>query len=132
MLDAAPSPREVAEAFHDACGKQPLVFHNAAFDLSFVNVFLRRGGRSPLYNPVIDTLGMSRGLFGSGSNTLSELIEKLGLPKERAHRALNDARSTARVLLALAERWERERGVRSVDELAAASQDAIRVLARRN
>ena len=45
MLDQAAAPREIAQSFHDACGDQPLVFHNAAFDLSFVNTFLRRAGR---------------------------------------------------------------------------------------
>jgi len=33
--------------------------------------------------------------------------------------------------MALAERWERERGVHSLFELAAASQDLMRVTARR-
>jgi hypothetical protein len=35
------------------------------------------------------------------------------------------------VLVAIAPLWERERGVRSIDELAAASQDAIRENPRR-
>jgi DNA polymerase III epsilon subunit-like protein len=79
----------------------------------------------------VDTLGLARGLFGAGENALGELAARLGLPDERRHRALGDARTTARVLLALAPRWEAERGIRSLAELAAASQDALRPAPRR-
>ena len=131
MLAGAPEPYEVARALCADCAGLTLVFHNAAFDLSFLSVLLRTSGLSPLYGPVIDTLGLARGLFGSGGNSLAELQEKLELPSDTFHRALGDARTTARILLALAPRWEAERGVRTLDQLAAASQDAIRDAARR-
>jgi len=79
----------------------------------------------------VDTLGLARGLFGTGSNSLGALATKLQLPAETAHRALGDTRTTARLFVELAGRWERDKGVRSVLELAALSQDVMRATARR-
>ena len=131
MLEGAPDPAAVAPEFRARCSDLPLVMHHAAFDLGFLKPMLREAGVPPLYNPVVDTLGLARGLFGSGANALGQLRASLGLDHEPEHRAAGDARTTARVLLALVPRWERERGVRSVAELAAASQDVMRVAGRR-
>src|SRR5213594_1940872 len=131
MLAGAPEPREIAARVRETAADLPLVMHNAPFDLPFVRRLLQSSGLPPLSNPVIDTLGLARGLFGAGGNTLSELAEKLGLPGERFHRALGDARTTARLLIQLAPRWESERGVRSLAALAAASQDVVRTTSRR-
>ena len=103
----------------------------APFDLPFISSFMRAAGAPPLWNPVVDTLGLARGLFGPGSNSLGALAAKLALPPEPRHRALGDAITTARLFLLLAERWEREKGARSLAELAAASQDMMRLTGRR-
>jgi len=131
MVAGAPAPGEVGRALRDGCGTATLVLHNAPFDLPFLNAMFRGAGLTPLWNPVIDTLGLARGLFGTGSNSLGALAAKLGLPKEPAHRALGDALTTARLFLLLAERWRKEKGVSSLAELAAASQDVVRLTARR-
>ncbi len=131
MVADAPAPAAVAQRLRAACGDRALVFHNAPFDLPFLIALFREAGEPPLLNPIVDTLGLARGLFGTGSNALGALATRLGLPKETAHRALGDARTTARLFLTLAERWEREKGVRSLAELAAASQDVMRLTARR-
>lgn len=131
MVADAPGPAEVGRALREACGDLPLVFHNAPFDLPFLIHLFREAGAPMLVNPIVDTLGLARGLPGSGSNSLGPLAARLGLPPENAHRALGDARTTARLFLVLAERWEREKGVRSLAELAAVSQDVMRATARR-
>jgi len=131
MVADAPGPAEVGRTLREACGELPLVFHNAPFDLPFLIHLFREAGAPMLLNPIVDTLGLARGLPGSGSNSLGPLAARLGLPPENAHRALGDARTTARLFLVLAERWEREKGVRSLAELAAASQDVMRATARR-
>lgn len=131
MLDGAPPIADVVRIARRVCGDLPMVFHNASFDLPFLQAAARAAGVPGFYGPVIDTLGLARGLFGSGGNTLGELMAKLGLEAETAHRALPDARTTARMLVALAPPWERDRGIRTVAQLAAASQDAIREAARR-
>jgi DNA polymerase III epsilon subunit family exonuclease len=127
MVAAAPAPPELAAHLHDACAGHTLVFHHAAFDLPFLAALLRSGGRPALRNPVIDTLGLARGLVTAESYSLEALAQAFGLPTEPRHRALGDALTTARLFLALAPRWERERGVTTLAELAAASQDALRV-----
>jgi DNA polymerase III epsilon subunit family exonuclease len=131
MVSDAPGPAEAGRALREGCGDAPLVLHNAPFDLPFLTAMLRGGGLAPLWNPVVDTLGLARGLFGSGSNSLGALAARFSLPKETAHRALGDALTTARLFLLLADRWEREKGVHVLAELAAASQDVMRLTGRR-
>lgn len=131
MVADAPAPAEAARALREGCEGALLVLHNASFDLPFLHAMMRGAGIAPLWNPVLDTLGLARGLFGPGSNSLGMLAMKLGLPKEASHRALGDARTTARVALVLAERWEQERGAIGLAELAALSQDIVRTTNRR-
>ena len=131
MMAGAPTAAAVAKPFREACGDSTLCIHNAAFDLPFLNALLHGAGERPLHGPVIDTLGLARGLFGTGGNSLGALAQRHGIRLETAHRALPDARATAELLLVLAPRWESERGVQSLDLLAAASQDAIRLAGRR-
>lgn len=132
MVRGAPGPALVAAELERRCAGRVLVFHNAAFDLPFLAELARSGGRAPLLHAVVDTLGLARGLFGPGGNSLGALASRFKLAPESAHRALGDARTTARLLRVLAERWESERGVRTVAELAAASQDALRLTSRRS
>ena len=131
MVRSAPGPDVVAVEVRRRCADRPLVFHHAAFDLPFLADLMRKAGQPPLLGPVVDTLGLARGLFEQGGNSLGALASRLGLPAEPAHRALGDALTTARLLQVLAPRWEAERGVRTLAELAAASQDVLRLTARR-
>jgi DNA polymerase-3 subunit epsilon len=131
MVAGAPGYAEVGRVVRQACADLPLVFHNAPFDLPFLIALFAEAGEPMLLNPVVDTLGLARGLPGASSNALGRLAERLGLPPRANHRALGDAETTAGVFLLLAERWERERGIRSLGELAAVSQDVMRTTARR-
>jgi DNA polymerase III epsilon subunit family exonuclease len=132
MVRDAPGPAVVAAELERRCAGRVLVFHNVAFDLPFLDAFMRSAGHGPLLHAVVDTLGLARGFFGQGGNSLGALATRFGLPAEAAHRALGDALTTARLLRVLAARWESERGVRTVAELAAASQDALRLTSRRS
>jgi DNA polymerase-3 subunit epsilon len=131
MVANAPPPAEAGRALREGCGAATLVLHNAPFDLPFLAAMMRGAGLPPLWNPVVDTLGLARGLGGDGSNSLRALAVRFGLPQEVAHRALGDALTTARLFVLLAERWEREKGVTSLAELAASSQDVVRLTGRR-
>ena len=131
MVADAPPAASVAVELRRRCGDGTLVFHNASFDLPFLVALMRDTGEAPLYNPVVDTLGLARGLGEPGGKSLDTLATRFGLQVDVRHRALPDARLTARLFLALGGRWETERGVRSLDELAAASQDALRLAAAR-
>jgi DNA polymerase-3 subunit epsilon len=131
MVAGAPGAAETGRLLRAACADLPIVFHNAAFDLPFLLQLFREAGAPPLLNPIVDTLGLARGLFATGSHQLGALAARLNLPAETTHRALGDTRTTARVFIELAGRWEREKGVRTLLELAALSQDVMRVTARR-
>ena len=130
MTASAPAAADVAAALRARCGDHFLAFHNAMFDLAFLRALLRGAGQPPLLSPVLDTLGLARGLFGPGGNSLGSLARKLALPFETSHRALGDARTTSRALPLLAEQWEKERGASSLEELAAASLDQVRLTRR--
>ena len=131
MVAQAPPAAEVARTLRTACADLPLVFHNAPFDLPFLIALFREAGAPMLLNPIVDTLGLARGLYGSGSNSLGALATRLALPAETAHRALGDARTTARLFVRLAALWQDQKGVRGLAELAAVSQDVMRTTARR-
>lgn len=131
MVAQAPTPAGVARTLRETCAGLPLVFHNAPFDLPFLRALFSDGGQPQLDGPIIDTLGLARGLGGVGGNALGVLAQRMGLPPETAHRALGDTRTTARLFLRLAETWERDKGIRSLDELAAVSIDVMRTTARR-
>jgi DNA polymerase-3 subunit epsilon len=131
MVAGAPPPAEVGRTLREACADLPLVFHNAPFDLPFLAALFREAGVPPLLNPIVDTLGLARGLPGTGGNSLGALAARFKLPAESAHRALGDTRTTARLFLRLVAEWETKHGIRSLAELAAVSQDVVRTTARR-
>jgi DNA polymerase-3 subunit epsilon len=130
MVAGAPTPAQVAAEVRRRCGDHTLGFHNSPFDLPFVAALLRVGRQPALTGPIVDTLGLARGLGGEGGNSLQSLRARYALPVEGRHRALGDALTTARLLVVLAERWEREKGTRSLMELAAASLDVLRPVRR--
>ena len=93
-----------------------LVAHNAAFDLRFLAWEGKRLGLD-FSHPSLCTCRLSRRLFGNaGDYRLGSLAGHLGLRVGRRHRALFDARTTSRLLLALLKRLE-ERGVEVLGDL---------------
>lgn len=77
-----------------------LVFHNARFDLPFLQRALCESQHALLRQPVLDTVVFARHVLGPPCG-LGILGERLGLPVGRLHRALDDARLTAHLLVAL-------------------------------
>jgi len=130
IVAEAPAPAVVAPELRRRIGADTIAFHNTPFDLPFVRALMLATGQPAVFNPVIDTLGLARAFANEGGNSLQTLRTRYALPAETAHRALGDALTTARLLIALAERWEREKAIRGLLELAAASQDAMRAAAR--
>ena len=79
----------------------PLVFHNAPFDLSFLRAETRLAGGAWPKNPVVDTLKMARRTGRFHSNSLSHICLELGIGSS-FHRAETDAWATGKLLLHLA------------------------------
>src|SRR6056297_568417 len=55
-LSGAPSEKIVLKGFQDFVGSDTLCFHNAYFDLKFLNVHLQNAGLRLLFNDYFDTL----------------------------------------------------------------------------
>jgi DNA polymerase III epsilon subunit family exonuclease len=115
MVDDAPPIESVLPPLLEMLRDCVLVFHNAPFDLGFLQRALAAAEREPLANPVVDTLVVARQLLGAGCG-LGTLGARLGLPAPHLHRALADARLTAQLLLVLLDCLH-EAGARSLGEI---------------
>lgn len=104
MLRGQPTARQVLPEFHRFLGQSSLVAHNARFDLAFLRHELGRLGLG-LANRYHCTLQLSRRALPALPNHRLETVARHLFGKldeqERLHRALADARLTARVWLAL-------------------------------
>jgi len=111
---------DVADAFLQFIGDDPLVIHNAPFDVGFLNAELERIGRPPLARDrVVDTLVIARRKHPGGANTLDALCKRYGIDnsKRDKHGALIDSLLLAEVYLELL-------GERQTDFLAATARAA--------
>jgi len=103
MLGDAPVFNEVAQAWLDFAGDAVLVAHNSTFDMPLLNREIARvfpGYR--MGNDELCTVNLARSVFPDlHSYRLEFLAEHFGFELTRHHRGLNDALTTARVLLQL-------------------------------
>jgi DNA polymerase III epsilon subunit family exonuclease len=96
MLEAARPPKECLEEFLSFADGLPLVAHNSDFDASFLEHALSKAGLPPLANAVFDSLLLARMAWpAQDSHRLESLVEALGIPPQKAHRALPDAEQSA-------------------------------------
>jgi DNA polymerase III subunit epsilon len=95
---------EIAGAFLDFVGEAKLVFHNASFDMGFINMELGRLSH-PAVPPerIIDTLALARRKHPGGPNSLDALCKRYGIDNSSRtlHGALLDAQLLAEVYLQL-------------------------------
>ena len=93
MLKDKPLIAAVFPDFFDFIGTGVLVAHNAPFDINYVNAELKRGGKPPLTNKVVDTRIFAKEVFpGLSSYALQDLAVQFGITALEAHRAEDDAR----------------------------------------
>ncbi len=139
MLRTAPPAAAVLPgllAFAEGC---VFAAHNARFDLSFLTAECEAAGLPWPGFAVIDTVRLARYLMVVPDEVpdrrLGTLAEFFGTPVRPSHRALDDARATADILMRLVERLA-GRGVTTMGELTAwlaeqdAAEEAARALAR--
>ncbi len=104
FLSGHPVFADVAEAFVAFVGDSPLVIHNAAFDMGFINAELTLIGMTPIEKGrAIDTVSMARRKFPGAQASLDALCRRFGidLTDRQLHGALLDAQLLASVYLEL-------------------------------
>ncbi len=114
VMQALPC-EEVMEAFYAFIGNAPLVAHNAAFDLSFLDAELERLGLHR-ENEVACSLLISRRIFQDAPNyKLKTLVEYCGIfSNDVFHRALEDAEKTGYVWIAMQDAIKKQFGVKTI------------------
>lgn len=107
MVFRAPSIDAVLPSFIDFVGHDSvLVGHNVRYDLSFMAAAMERTGRERFTNRSVDTLPLARRLLRDEvpNCRLGTLADRLRLPHQPSHRALDDALATGDLLHVLLER----------------------------
>jgi DNA polymerase III subunit epsilon len=106
MLRDKPRFHEIADELLEFLGDAPLVIHNAAFDMGFINAELERAARPLLDRTrMVDTLLLARRKYPGGSNRLDDLCIRYRIDTSRRvkHGALLDAELLAEVYVELIE-----------------------------
>ncbi|WP_439534369.1 DNA polymerase III subunit epsilon [Polymorphobacter sp.] len=104
FLSGQPVFEMIIDGFLAFIGDSPLVAHNAAFDMEFLNWELKRASMPIIpHARAIDTLEMSRKLHPGAKHTLDALCNRYGidLSGRVKHGALVDAELLARVYVEL-------------------------------
>lgn len=115
MTSKSPTFKEVVEDILNFLKtNEPILAHNAAFDLSFLNYQIELCGFPRLQNKIVDTLLIARKYFNFQSNSLGDLILKFSIPVDRLHRAYNDALSAYRLMEIL---WNKLKETKEFNDL---------------
>ncbi|KOR13641.1 ATP-dependent helicase [Staphylococcus carnosus] len=100
MLTQAPYFNEVAEEIYELMKDSVFVAHNVAFDLTFLKKAFKKSNITYQPRKVIDTVELFKIAFPTDkSYQLSELAEYHDIPLENAHRADEDAATTAKLMI---------------------------------
>jgi len=127
FLAGHPTFAEIADELLAFIGGDPLVIHNAEFDLAFVNAELARFGRGPLGGGHVDTLALARARFPGAPASLDALCRRfeIDLSGRAMHGAEIDAALLAAVYLELL--GGKQPGLDFAPALAAAAAALARV-----
>jgi len=104
FLADKPPFAEVGPRFLEFVGSATLVFHNASFDMKFINAELRWANLTTVpMNQVVDTLAIARKKFPGANNSLDALCRRFSVDNSARtkHGALLDSEILAEVYLEL-------------------------------
>jgi len=114
-------------------GDAPLIAHNAAFDLGFLNAELERVKQPGIpRDRLIDTLLLARRKYPGGSNRLDDLCSRFGIDNSHRtkHGALLDAELLAEIYLELIGARQAQLGLVTAAAPVAASASVVVVKIR--
>lgn len=116
-VEHAPKIEEVIDEITQFIGDSIVVAHNTSFDVPFLNGVLKKLQRPTLDNKVICTNIMTKymipDIMSSNLNYMSQIFH---IPHSQAHRAIEDARATGRLLLKYMDIFETKH-IRKVNQL---------------
>ena len=103
FLNEYPPFKEHVKKFLAFIGNDPLIIHNAEFDLGFINNELMLLGIGPLKNKIIDTVSFARKKLNTRIANLDYLCRRfqIDLSERDLHGALLDSQLLAEVYLEL-------------------------------
>ena len=103
FLNEYPPFKEYVKKFLAFIGNDPLIIHNAEFDLGFINNELMLLGIEPLKNKIIDTVSFARKKLNTRIANLDYLCRRfqIDLSERNLHGALLDSQLLAEVYLEL-------------------------------
>lgn len=122
FLRDKPRFAEIADAFLEFIADAPLVIHNAAFDLGFLNAELERCKKTVIGRErIVDTLLLARRKHPGASNKLDDLCVRYGIDNSRRtkHGALLDAEILAEVYVELTGKRQARLGLVSAASVSA-------------
>lgn len=100
MVAGAPDIFTAVRSFNQWIGKEVLVAHNARFDMSFLEFWLGKVGEFYEGDSHICTMILDKIIAPDAVNhKLATAISRYGIVNESAHRAVDDAEATAKLLL---------------------------------
>lgn len=116
-VEFCPKIDEVIDEIVTFIGDSILVAHNTSFDIPFLNNVLKKLQRPTLDNKVICTNIMTKYLIPDiMSSNLNYMSSIFGISHSQAHRAIEDARATGKLLLKYLDIFE-EKKIRKVNQL---------------
>jgi DNA polymerase-3 subunit epsilon len=127
FLKGKPVFAEIAGDLLAFIGDAPLVAHNAAFDLGFLNAELDRVQHPAVARDrLVDTLMLARRKYPGGANRLDDLCVRFGIDNSRRtkHGALLDAELLAEVYLELIDARQAQLGLVAAIATPAATRPA--------
>jgi DNA polymerase-3 subunit epsilon len=137
FLRDKPKFHEIAPEFVAFIGDAPLIIHNAAFDIGFINAELQRLKHIAIgMDRVVDTLALAKRKYPGGPNSLDALCKRYQIDnsKRTFHGALLDSWLLAEVYLELLGERQATLGLAQVaarqQSLGAATAAAIRTRLR--
>lgn len=128
MVKGKDNEEAVTRKFLDWAGDNPMVAHNAKFDISFIEMAMKKYNLGIFKNTVIDTLELSRTLDqGFARHGLSALVKRYNVPwdEDAHHRADYDAKGTALVYHKMMKKLEAQKYEKISDLEKLISKDEI-------
>ena len=108
MVENEEGIEQVLPRFREYLGNKTMIAHNAPFDTSFIKKACRDNGIKYDY-AVMDTVPLARFLYPELKKVKLNIVAKhLGISLENHHRAVDDAKCTADILLTCFKKLEDE------------------------